>query len=187
MHLANKSKLKSRIYIVLGIILLLGACRNAPHSPEQEKKSEKEEKLEEALIEANKRAVSEEQHMIRKYISRHQWNMTKTGSGIYYGIYSQGDGPKALEGRRVTIHYTIELINGYQAYNSKDKQPKTFVVGQGDAVTGLHKVMPLLSGGDKAKVIIPSNLAHGISGDQDQIPPKSTLIYDIHVLKVVEQ
>jgi len=179
--------LKNRFYILMGILLLLGACHNAPHPPEKGKSSGEDKKLEEALIEANKRAVSEEQHMIKKYISRHQWDMNKTGSGVYYGIYNKGNGPKAGSGHRVTIDYTIELINGSEAYTTKNKQPKTFVVGQGDVVTGLHRVMPLLSEGDKAKVIIPSHLAHGISGDQDKIPPKSTLVYDLHVLKVFKQ
>lgn len=139
------------------------------------------------MIEANKSAIKEEQRMIAKYISRHQWDMKKLGSGVYYGVYEEEAGPKALEGRNATIHYTIELLNGTKCYSSEGGQPKTFKVGQGDVVTGLHRVMPHLSEGDKAKVIIPSHLAHGISGDQKRIPPKSTLVYDIHLVKVTDK
>jgi FKBP-type peptidyl-prolyl cis-trans isomerase len=36
--------------------------------------------------------------------------------------------------------------------------------------------------GDKAKLIIPSHLGHGITGNMDKIPPLSTLIVDIELI-----
>lgn len=167
------------------VMLLVVACNNPPQPPDQKKKQQ-DEKLEEALIEANKRAISEEKYLIRRYIKRHKWDMKKTGSGIYYGVYREGNGAKARKGMKATLDYTIQLLNGYVCYSSKEKgNPKRFIIGKGeDVVSGLHKIMPHLQEGDKAKVIIPSYLAHGIAGDKDEIPSTATLVYDIHVLKL---
>lgn len=170
---------------ILLTMMLLIACNNPPETPGQEKQ-QKDQKLEEALIEANKRAVSEEKYMIRRYIKRHKWDMKKTGYGIYYGVYQEGQGTKARKGMKATIDYTIHLLNGYVCYSSKEKgRPKKFMIGkEGDIVSGLHKIMPRLQEGDKVKIIIPSYLAHGIAGDKREIPSSATLVYDIHVLKL---
>ena len=37
----------------------------------------------------------------------------------------------------------------------------------------------LMAEGDRFMVIIPSHLAHGLVGDQDKIPPLSTLLVDV--------
>ncbi|MCF8307635.1 MAG: FKBP-type peptidyl-prolyl cis-trans isomerase [Bacteroidales bacterium] len=170
---------------ILLTMMLLTTCNNPPHPPDQEKQ-QKDQKLEEALIEANKRAVSEEKYMIRRYIKRHKWDMKKTGFGIYYGVYQEGEGIQARKGMRATLDYTIQLLNGYVCYSSKEKgSPKKFIIGkEGDIVSGLHKIMPHLQKGDKAKIIIPSYLAHGIAGDKREVPSSATLVYDIHVLKL---
>lgn len=176
-------KLIASLFFFTAII----SCQNAPHPPEQEKKPENEKKLEQALIEANKSAIAQEKHMIRQYIDRHNWDMNKTGTGIYYGIYEDGNGKKAKEGMVATIDYTIELLNGTECYSSRNDQPKSFIIGQGNVESGLHKIMPYLQEGDRAKVIIPSQLAYGLAGDRKEIPPKSTLVYDLHVLELKER
>jgi FKBP-type peptidyl-prolyl cis-trans isomerase len=36
--------------------------------------------------------------------------------------------------------------------------------------------------GDRAKLIIPSHLAHGLVGDLNKIPPLTTIVVDIHLI-----
>ena len=55
-------------------------------------------------------------------------------------------------------------------------------LGSGGVESGLEEGILLLKLGDKARFIIPSYLAHGLSGDQDKIPPKATLIYTIKII-----
>ena len=59
-----------------------------------------------------------------------------------------------------------------------------FLVCRDEVESGLHEAIQYLKVGDKAKVIIPSHLAHGIAGDFEKIPPRSTIIYDIHLIAV---
>jgi peptidylprolyl isomerase len=39
--------------------------------------------------------------------------------------------------------------------------------------------------GDKAKFIFPSHLAFGFTGDSGKIPQNASVIYDIHLLKIL--
>jgi FKBP-type peptidyl-prolyl cis-trans isomerase len=49
---------------------------------------------------------------------------------------------------------------------------------------GLHKAVLFLKSGDKALILIPSHLAHGLMGDSKKIPPQSPILYDVEILSV---
>lgn len=143
-----------------------------------------EEKLEEPLLKANKQAVLTEEQQIENYIARHNWNMQGTGSGLRYAIYKKGDGVKAKTGQIAVINYSVELITGEEIYSSKMEGTKEFLIGKGGVESGLEEGILLLRVGDHAKFILPSHLGFGLLGDQNKIPPKSTLIYDIELLEL---
>jgi FKBP-type peptidyl-prolyl cis-trans isomerase len=50
--------------------------------------------------------------------------------------------------------------------------------------SGLHEAIQLLSPGDSALFVIPSYRAHGLIGDQDRIPMRSTLVYRVGLVAV---
>ena len=110
--------------------------------------------------------------------------MTKTPTGLRYLIYKHGSGEKAMNGKKVTILYEIRLLNGNLCYSSAQLGPKEFTTGQGKFESGAEEGILLMKVGDRAKFIVPSHLAFGLLGDQDKIPPRSTLIYDIELLKI---
>jgi FKBP-type peptidyl-prolyl cis-trans isomerase FkpA len=137
------------------------------------------DQLNEELISANKKVVNLEDQQIKDLIKRYGWEMKETGTGLRYMIYQQGKGEKPVIGDMATINYEIRLLNGEVAYSSKESGPKTFRVGSGGVEGGLEEAILLLRVGDKAKIIMPSHLAHGLIGDQNRIPGKATLIYDL--------
>jgi FKBP-type peptidyl-prolyl cis-trans isomerase len=49
---------------------------------------------------------------------------------------------------------------------------------------GLHEAIQYLRVGDKAKIILPSYLAHGLTGDSDKIPPMASVLYDIELVEI---
>ena len=59
-----------------------------------------------------------------------------------------------------------------------------FLVEMDDVESGLHEAIQLMSPGDSAVVLIPSYRAHGLIGDQDRIPMRSSLVYHIGLLKL---
>ena len=66
----------------------------------------------------------------------------------------------------------------------KRKQPLDFNVGVGQVISGWDEGIQLLQIGDKARLVIPSNLGYGERGAGGVIPPNATLIFDVELMDV---
>ena len=100
----------------------------------------------------------------------------ETPSGLRYEILQKGEGKKATKGANVSVHYKGQLLDGTVFDSSyKRKQPIDFPVGVGQVIAGWDEGIQLLKVGDKARFVIPSNLAYGESGAGGVIPPNATL------------
>jgi peptidylprolyl isomerase len=107
-----------------------------------------------------------------------------TPSGLKYAIISKGNGPAIELNKTVTIHYSGYLMNGTIFDSSVEREePIMFVVGQGQVMPGWDEGMQLLKKGDKARFIIPPQLAYG-EMQLEKIPANSTLIFDTEVIDV---
>jgi FKBP-type peptidyl-prolyl cis-trans isomerase len=171
----------------ISIVVLSGALLNSSCDSrinEQSQQQQQSAPISESLFDANKAAVKTEDQQIRDYLNRYRWDVSETGTGLRYLIYKNGNGKKAVTGSKVTCHYTVSLLNGKTIYSSEESGPLEFTVGRGGVESGLEEGILLLREGDHAKFVLPSHLAHGLSGDQDKIPPKTTIIYDIVLKKV---
>ena len=108
-----------------------------------------------------------------------------TESGLQYEVVSQGGGPVPVANDRVKVHYTGYLIDGTKFDSSVDRgEPAVFGVTQ--VIPGWTEVLQLMPAGSEYKVFIPSDLAYGERQMGGEIQPGSTLIFDIHLLEVVE-
>lgn len=109
----------------------------------------------------------------------------KTPSGLRYQIIQNGNGPKAEKGKQISVHYKGQLANG-QVFDSsyQRKEPIDFTVGIGQVIKGWDEGLQLLSVGDKARLVIPSDLAYGSQGAGGVIPPDATLIFDVELMDV---
>ena len=139
---------------------------------------------EETLIHTNQYLVEKDKERIRQYIKRHGWHMQETGTGLWYGIYHHGNGPKVTSGKTVTIRYTVSLLDGTVCYSSDNSGPKTFIAGHGGVPAGLEQGIRMLRLHDKAHFILPPLLAYGIPGDYNKIPPRSVIVYDMEIIDI---
>ncbi|MCB0424743.1 MAG: peptidylprolyl isomerase [Mangrovimonas sp.] len=109
----------------------------------------------------------------------------KTESGLRYQILQEGTGEKAQKGKTVSVHYKGQLADGTVFDSSyKRNQPIEFPLGVGHVIPGWDEGIQLLSVGDKARFVIPSDLAYGSRGAGGVIPPHATLIFDVELMKV---
>lgn len=108
-----------------------------------------------------------------------------TDSGLRYKILKQGSGAKAVGGQNVSVHYEGSLLNG-QVFDSSYRRdnPISFPLGVGKVIKGWDEGISLLKVGDKARFVIPSDLAYGSAGAGGVIPPNATLIFDVELMKV---
>lgn len=109
----------------------------------------------------------------------------KTDSGLRYQILQKGSGAKAEKGQTVSVHYKGQLADGTVFDSSyKRNQPLEFPVGVGQVIPGWDEGICLLNEGDKARLVIPSNLGYGSRGAGGVIPPDATLVFDVELMKV---
>lgn len=176
----SKRHLTIYLPLLMGYLILAG-CRQTP-PPLQDLQSRSY--TSEPRINANKKAVRLEDEQIQGYIDRMGWKMQETGTGLRYMIYKQGKGENAINGMMAKIEFECRLISGELCYSSQKTGPKEFKIGSGGVESGLEEGILLMRKGDKAKFILPSHLAFGLIGDQDKIPGKATLVYDVHLLDI---
>ncbi|MCG6149896.1 FKBP-type peptidyl-prolyl cis-trans isomerase [Leptospira levettii] len=95
-----------------------------------------------------------------------------------------GKGDEAFSGSYVTVHYVGKLQNGTKFDSSRDRnRPFEFNLGAGEVVKGWDKGIKGMRVGGKRKLIIPPELGYG-SKRVGNIPPDSTLIFEVELLKI---
>ena len=169
--------------LILLVALGISSCSDG-HKKTTKKTNIQSKEFQDKLIEANKMYVKRESDEIDQYVAYHGWHMITTGTGLRYMITKKGTGEAAVPEKQAKVNYKISLLDGTLCYSSDLTGPKIFVVGKDNVESGLHEGIQLLHVGDKAIFILPSHLAHGLLGDENKIPPHSTVIYDIELLAI---
>ena len=110
--------------------------------------------------------------------------VVQTTSGLQYEVLSEGKGersPKATD--TVLCHYEGRLVSGKVFDSSYERnQPAEFGLNQ--VIPGWTEGLQLMSEGAKYRFYIPYLLGYGEQGAGPSIPPYSTLIFDVELIKV---
>ena len=110
--------------------------------------------------------------------------VVQTKSGLQYEVLSEGKGersPKATD--TVLCHYEGRLVSGKVFDSSYERnQPAEFGLNQ--VIPGWTEGLQLMSEGAKYRFYIPYMLGYGEQGAGPSIPPYSTLIFDVELIKV---
>lgn len=166
-------------YLHLPLLSLMIACGGGDRSPLPGGPAQQER-----LIGENRDAVRMEDRDIRLYAARMELDLITTDRGVRYRMVRDVPGEPVRPGQWAMVNYRSLLLNGDTAYASKPGQPESFKVEMDDVESGLHEGIQILSPGDSAILVIPSYRAHGLIGDMARIPPRSTVVYHIGLVKV---
>lgn len=128
-------------------------------------------------------AVAKEQSQKFLDANKTKEGVKTTASGLQYQVMSEGSGKSPTTADRVTVHYTGKLTDGTIFDSSIQRgQPATFRVNQ--VIPGWTEALQLMQEGDKWILYIPYTLGYGERGSPPQIPPFSTLIFEVELMKV---
>ncbi|MBQ8968136.1 MAG: FKBP-type peptidyl-prolyl cis-trans isomerase [Bacteroidaceae bacterium] len=107
-----------------------------------------------------------------------------TKSGLQYEVLTEGTGrsPKATD--KVRCHYEGRLING-SVFDSSYKRQQPADFGLNQVIPGWTEGVQLMKEGAKYRFYIPYLLGYGEQGAGSSIPPYSTLIFDVELIKVL--
>lgn len=137
------------------------------------------------LNELAQKRIEEQKEKQAKELEKISKGFSQTESGLRYKIIQEGAGEQASAGKKVSVHYKGELLDGTVFDSSyKRQQPIDFVLGQGQVIPGWDEGVSLLKVGDKARFLIPSDLAYGSRGAGGVIPPDAALSFDVELIAV---
>jgi len=104
-------------------------------------------------------------------------------SGLQYEVITSGNGFKPKATDEVTVNYKGTLLNGKQFDSSYDRgQPATFMLNQ--VIPGWTEGLQQMAAGSKFRFFIPYALAYGERAAGPDIPPYSTLIFEVELISV---
>ncbi len=109
-----------------------------------------------------------------------------TPSGLQYLVIKQGTGEKPAATDKVTVHYKGTLLDGKE-FDSSYSRNEPLTLPLNGVIAGWTEGVQLMSVGSTYRFFIPYHLAYGERGAGEDIPPYSTLIFDIELLKVEKQ
>jgi FKBP-type peptidyl-prolyl cis-trans isomerase FklB len=104
-------------------------------------------------------------------------------SGLQYQVIREGTGemPKATD--TVTTHYRGTLLDGTEFDSSyKRNEPASFPLN--GVIKGWTEALQLMKTGSKWRLFVPAELAYGERGAGQDIPPNSTLIFEVELISI---
>lgn len=107
-----------------------------------------------------------------------------TASGIQYRVERAGQGPRPRASDRVRVHYRGTLLDGTE-FDSSYARNEPAVFGLDQVIAGWTEGLQLMPIGGKYRFWIPGDLAYGQRGSPPNIPPNSTLVFDVELLDIL--
>ncbi len=102
----------------------------------------------------------------------------------------KGTGKTAVSGDTVYVNYVGELYKTGKIFDAswRDTPGTTFkfTLGQGQVIPGWDPGVKGMKVGGRRELIIPPALAYGASGSGTTIPPNSTLVFIVDLIKVTK-
>ena len=106
-----------------------------------------------------------------------------TPSGLQYRIIREGNGAVAANDEEVEVKYEGRLIDGTVFDSSYTRNPQTTSFRPSQVIKGWTEALKMMPEGSEWEVYIPQELAYG-ERQAGKIPPYSTLIFKLEVVKV---
>ena len=121
----------------------------------------------------------------KKYLEENLKNpkVIQTPSGLQYEVLVEGTGRKPKATDTVKVHYEGFLTDG-TVFDSSIQRGEPISFPLANVIAGWTEGLQLMAEGAKYRLYIPYNLGYGEHGAGDNIPPYSTLIFDVELIEV---
>lgn len=114
----------------------------------------------------------------------HAGTPEKTSTGLIYESLREGTGLQPTSPKTVVqVHYRGTLADGKEFDSSyKRGQPSAFPLNQ--VIPCWTEGVSKMKEGGKARLTCPPDTAYGVIGRGSLIPPNSTLVFEVELIKV---
>jgi len=110
--------------------------------------------------------------------------IVKLQEGLQYQDLKVGSGAEARKGCQVSVRYRGVLTQSGKEFDSNMPRgkPFRFTLGAGEVIRGWDLGLAGMQVGGKRRLVIPAHLGYGSRGAPPQIPPNSSLTFDVELL-----
>ncbi len=135
-------------------------------------------------MDENRQWHQRESREIDLWVRRQGQPFMTSGTGVRWALLRDVPGDTAKPDQLARVAYRLSLLNGDTCYATAPGKPESFRVEHDDVESGLHEAIQHLSEGDSAVIVIPSHRAHGLVGDQNKVPMRSPVVYQLSLIKL---
>jgi FKBP-type peptidyl-prolyl cis-trans isomerase FkpA len=107
----------------------------------------------------------------------------KTASGMVYKSIKDGSGKSPSASSTVEVNYRGTLPNGKE-FDSSYKRKQSIKFPLSGVIPCWTEGVQKMKVGGKAKLVCPPELAYGSRGAGQDVPPNSTLIFEVELLDI---
>ncbi|TGE21135.1 FKBP-type peptidyl-prolyl cis-trans isomerase [Hymenobacter metallicola] len=125
--------------------------------------------------------------IIKQYITDQKLvGAQRQNSGLYLVPITTTTGMQPTAGQLVSVLYTGTLLDGtvFDASSRNGNKPFSFTLGRGEVIRGWDEGIGLLKKGEKATLLIPSQLAYGARGAGAAVPANAVLRFDVELVDI---
>ena len=136
--------------------------------------------------------AGKDRNIIVNYAIDSLLDVRSTPSGLFYQVLRAGEGELLRWGDRVRVHYRGYFIEDGRVFDSSYRRGKPMEFYIGNMIDGWNEGMQLLRPGAQALFLVPSGLAYGEKGVENEdgealVPPSAVLAFEVEVVEVTER
>lgn len=125
--------------------------------------------------------AAKDDKIIQEYLTKNSLTATKTASGLYYIINTEGTGSSPILSSDIKVYYKGYLTDG-TVFDETTGDYRIFTLNE--LITGWQEGLQLIKEGGKITLFVPSKLGYG-SNSAGKIPANSVLIFEIELLDII--
>ncbi|KAF9215280.1 peptidylprolyl isomerase fpr4 [Podila verticillata] len=105
-------------------------------------------------------------------------------NGLVIEDVKAGEGARAKSGKKIGMRYIGRLANGKVFDKNTGGKPFSFNLGRGEVIKGWDLGIQGMQLGGERRLTIPPALAYGSRGAPPDIPPNSTLVFEVKLISL---
>lgn len=169
-------------------ILAMRQCfAGQPSMLSEEELNEAYDAVKEKRMQFEKERAEKYQDLCKEFLdqNKEREGVLVTDSGLQYEILENGDGAKPSAEQVVKVHYHGSFIDG-QVFDSSVTRNEPAEFGVTEVIAGWTEALKLMSVGAKWRLFVPPHLGYGEMGSPPTIPANAVLIFEVHLIDIVE-
>ena len=122
------------------------------------------------------------------YLKEHalQDGVKQLESGLQYEVVAAGEGDPPKLTDRVKVHFVGKNLAGKVFESTVEQKDPAIVAVGGVGLRGIVDALLRMKPGAKWRIVVPPDLAYGVSGAPPDIEPNQTLVFEIELLEIVK-